>query len=128
MDFLRICDALRLYPEVADTFAHADVVQYIELIALLKPTPALAYLQPSHQPSRPPPTLPANVHEFLKACFGVADETAKLAWAIFGDLAWAFEPSSDDLKAYRIKHVKLLLQYGLDNQIGAVATPSDILF
>ncbi|KAJ7351632.1 hypothetical protein DFH08DRAFT_993322 [Mycena albidolilacea] len=64
-----------------------------------------------------PLTLPANVHEFLKACFGVADETAKLAWAIFGDLAWAFEPSSDDLKAYRIKHVKLLLQYGLDNQI-----------
>ena len=43
MDFQKICDALRSCPEVAQTFTHADVVKYIELISRLKPTPALAY-------------------------------------------------------------------------------------
>ncbi|KAJ6461813.1 hypothetical protein C8R45DRAFT_1179095 [Mycena sanguinolenta] len=118
MDFKRICDALQHCPEVAGAFAHADVVRYIELVALIKPTPALAYLQPSHQPSHPPPTLPANVHEFLKACFDIPDETAKLAWAIFGDLAWYFEPSVEEQKANRVKHVKLFLKHGLENKIG----------
>jgi hypothetical protein len=118
MDFQKICDSLRLCPDVALAFTHAGVVKYIELVALLKPTPALAYLYPSHQPSHPPPTLPANVHEFLKACFDIADETAKLAWAIFGDLAWSFEPTQEELKANRIKHVRLFLQYGLEHRIG----------
>ncbi|KAJ7323513.1 hypothetical protein DFH08DRAFT_787851 [Mycena albidolilacea] len=87
-------------------------------MALLKPTPALAYLRPSYRPSCPPPTLPANIHKFLKACFDIADETAKLAWAIFGDLVWTFEPSLEEQKANRIKHAKLFLQYGIEHQIG----------
>jgi hypothetical protein len=118
MDFQKICDALRSCPEVAQTFTHADVVKYIELVSLLKPTPALAYLQPSHQSSVPPPTLPANVHEFLRACFDVPDETAKLAWKLFQQIAWDFEPIPDEQKANRIKHVKLFLRHGIEQQIG----------
>ncbi|KAJ6505901.1 hypothetical protein C8R47DRAFT_1192501 [Mycena vitilis] len=105
MDFQHICNALTQYPDVAAAFSHSNVVKYIELIALLKPTPVLAYLQPSHQESVPPPTLPVRVHEFLKDCFDLPDETAKLAWEARGTrtgqsqaktLAWhGFWPGSD---------------------------------
>ncbi|KAF7349146.1 hypothetical protein MVEN_01436900 [Mycena venus] len=118
MDFQKICDALKSCPEVAQTFAHTDVVKYIELVGLLKPTPALAYLQRSHQLSVPPPTLPANVHEFLRACFDVPDETAKLAWNLFRQIAWEFKPAPDEQKANRIKHVKLFLSHGIEQHIG----------
>ncbi|KAJ7037282.1 hypothetical protein C8F04DRAFT_1257200 [Mycena alexandri] len=118
MDFQKICDTLKSHPEVADTFTHTDVVKYIELIGLLKPTPALTYLQPSYQISVPPPTLPGNVHEFLRASFQVDDETAKLAWEIFREIAWAFKPGPEEQRANRIKHVKLFLLYGVEQRIG----------
>ncbi|KAJ7699179.1 hypothetical protein B0H16DRAFT_1836564 [Mycena metata] len=76
MDFQSICDALREYPDVSAAFLHTNVVKYIEIIALLKPTHALAFFQPSHQTSVPPLTLPANIHEFLKDCFNLPDETS----------------------------------------------------
>ncbi|KAJ7265682.1 hypothetical protein C8J57DRAFT_1069199 [Mycena rebaudengoi] len=118
MDFQKICTALSSSPAVAKAFPHTDVVKYIELIGLLKPTPALAYLQPSHQISVPPATLPVNVHEFLKACFSLGDETAKLAWEVFSDLAWAFAPSTEEQRASCIKHVRLFLLHGLPLRIG----------
>ncbi|KAJ7728532.1 hypothetical protein B0H16DRAFT_1330856, partial [Mycena metata] len=74
--------------------------------------------QPSYQLSVPPLTLPANVREFLKGCFEVPDETAKLAWEQFREIAWAFEPTADDQKANRVKHVKLFLIHGLEHRIG----------
>ncbi|KAJ7135719.1 hypothetical protein C8R44DRAFT_848587 [Mycena epipterygia] len=129
MDFEKIYLTLRSSLEIARIFAHADVVKYIELIGLLKPTPALAYIQPSHQPSAPPLTLPANVHEFLKASFdNVPDETAKLAWETFRDLAWSFKPTSEEQTANRIKHVKLFLTHGLEHNIGvySVSPPTRV--
>ncbi|KAJ7831279.1 hypothetical protein B0H13DRAFT_1654703 [Mycena leptocephala] len=128
MDFQAICDTLKSYPDVAHTFAHADVVKYIELIGLLKPTPALAYLQPSYQSSVPPATLPGHVHEFLKACFDIPDETAKLAWETFRVIAWAFEPTPEEQNANRIKHVKLFLMHGLELRIGvhSLAPPTRV--
>ncbi|KAJ7085254.1 hypothetical protein C8R44DRAFT_821540, partial [Mycena epipterygia] len=125
---------LRSSQEITRTFAHADVVKYIELIGLLKPTPALAYIQPSHQPSAPPLTFSANVHEFLKASFdNVPDETAKLAWETFWDLAWSFKPTSEGQTATKknsnhIKHVKLFLTHGLEHNIGvySVSPPTRV--
>ncbi|KAK7038548.1 hypothetical protein R3P38DRAFT_2615722 [Favolaschia claudopus] len=118
MDFAQICKALDNCPLVASTFTHADVVKYIEIIALLKPTPALEYLTPSHLPSIPPETLPANVHEFMRACFDVPDETAKWAWEIFREIAWAFSPNPEEQAANRLKHVKLFLVHGIPLNIG----------
>ncbi|KAJ7825864.1 hypothetical protein B0H13DRAFT_1657729 [Mycena leptocephala] len=118
MDFRHICDALAQSPELSRAFSHSSVVKYIELVALLRATPVLNYLQPSHQISVPPPTLPVRVHEFLKDCFDLPDETAKLAWEAFRVLAWAFEPTAEEQSAHRIKHVKLFLEYGLSREIG----------
>lgn len=89
-------------------------MKYIELVALLRATPVLAYLQPSRQISVPLPTLPMRVHEFLKDCFDLPDETAKLAW----EFLLGFEPSAEEQSAHRIKHVKLFLEYGLSREIG----------
>jgi hypothetical protein len=91
MDFKRICDTLADSPELAYSFSHNDVVKYIELTALLKPTPVLALLQPSYQTSVPPATLPVRAHNFLRDSFNIPDETAKMAWEAFRSLAWAFE-------------------------------------
>ncbi|KAJ7755249.1 hypothetical protein B0H16DRAFT_1458791 [Mycena metata] len=103
MDFQKICDTLKSCPEVAQTFPHADVVKYIELVALLKSTPALAYLQPSYQ-----------------LVLWDPDETAKLAWEQFREIAWGFEPTADDQKANLVKHVKLFLIHGLEHRIGVL--------
>ncbi|KAJ7255485.1 hypothetical protein B0H12DRAFT_534610 [Mycena haematopus] len=118
MDFKHICDTLAQAPDLARAFSHKSVVNYIELIGLLKPTPILAYLQPSHQQSVPPPTLPVRVHEFLKDCFELPDETAKLAWEAFRVLAWSFKPTHQEQLAHRIKHVKLFLEYGVSRELG----------
>ncbi|KAK6993014.1 hypothetical protein R3P38DRAFT_2801462 [Favolaschia claudopus] len=118
MDFQHICNALEKRVDVASCFSHTDVVRYIEIIALLKPTPALAYLAPSHLPSTPPESLPANVHEFLRACFDIPDETAKWAWEIFRHLAWAFNPGPEEQSANRLKHIKLFLVHGIPLNIG----------
>ncbi|KAJ7475645.1 hypothetical protein FB451DRAFT_1557538 [Mycena latifolia] len=118
MDFKNICDALARSPEVSRASSHTNVVKYIELIALLKPTPVLAYLQPSHQASVPPPTLPVEVHEFLKDCFDLPDETGKLAWETFRVLAWSFDPTLEEQLANRIKHVRLFLRHGITRGLG----------
>ncbi|KAJ7211649.1 hypothetical protein GGX14DRAFT_564870 [Mycena pura] len=115
MDLLGVCTALQVYPDVAATFSYADIIRYIKLVALLKPTPVLAYLQPSYQLSVPPLTLPANVHEFLKGCFALEDETAKLAWEAFREISWAYSPTLAELEAL---HVQLLLIHGIPNDIG----------
>ncbi|KAJ7209283.1 hypothetical protein GGX14DRAFT_395389 [Mycena pura] len=103
MDLLGVCTALQVYPDVAATFSYADIIRYIELVALLKPTPVLAYLQPSYQLSVPPPTLPAN-----------------LAWEAFREISWAYSPTLAELEAVRIKHVQLLLIHGIPNDIGVL--------
>ncbi|KAJ7278735.1 hypothetical protein C8J57DRAFT_1059649 [Mycena rebaudengoi] len=118
MDFKHIYDTLAQSPDLACAFSHNTVVNYIELIGLLKPTPVLAYLQPSYQESVPPPTLPVRVHEFLKDCFDLPDETAKLAWEAFRVLVWSFKPTPQEQLAHRIKHVKLFLEYGLSRGLG----------
>ena len=118
MDFKNICDTLANSPAVSAAFSHSNVAKYIEIIALLKPTPVLAFLQPSHQISVPPLTLPVAVHEFLKDCFGIPDETGKLAWEAFRVLAWSFNPSAEEQEANRIKHVQAFLQHGLSRELG----------
>ncbi|KAJ7857389.1 hypothetical protein B0H13DRAFT_2356955 [Mycena leptocephala] len=55
-----------------------------------------------------------RVHEFLKDCFDLPDETAKLAW----EFLLGFELSAEEQSAHRIKHVKLFLEYGLSREIG----------
>jgi hypothetical protein len=84
----------------------------------MKPTPVFTYLQPSHQESVPPPTLPVRVHDFLKDCINLQDEIAKLAWEAFRLLAWSFQPTPQEQLAHRIKHVKLFLDYGVSRGIG----------
>ncbi|KAJ7080155.1 hypothetical protein B0H15DRAFT_787367 [Mycena belliarum] len=118
MDFKGICDTLASSPDVSRAFSHTTIIKYIELIGLLKPTPILAFLQPSHRISAPPPTLPVEVHEFLKACFDLPDETGKLAWEAFRVLAWSFDPTPEEQSANRIKHVRLFLRHGVSKGLG----------
>ncbi|KAJ7830210.1 hypothetical protein B0H13DRAFT_1566509, partial [Mycena leptocephala] len=58
------------------------------------------------------------VHDFLKDCFDLQDEIAKLAWEAFRLLAWSFQPTPQEQLAHRIKHVKLFLDYGVSRGIG----------
>ena len=68
------------------TLSFTDAVTFVEITRLLKPT--LERVQASYQCS-PPQTLPSNVHDFLMACLGLSDDTAKKAWALH-DFAFVF--------------------------------------
>ncbi|KAJ6541391.1 hypothetical protein B0H19DRAFT_1077245 [Mycena capillaripes] len=126
MDFKCVCDILADSPELAYSFSHNDVVKYIELITLLKPTPVLTFLQPSHQTLVPPATLPVRVHNFLRDSFNIPDETAKLAWEAFRLLAWALKPTPREQLAHRIKHVELFLEHELGQYLrGLFALSTD---
>jgi hypothetical protein len=72
------------------------VVTYIDLIQFPKPTIALQ--EASHHDS-PRECLTVLVHEFLKVCLDISDDTAKLVWAVFRDLAWADEGTEGEIDA-----------------------------
>ncbi|KAJ7196352.1 hypothetical protein GGX14DRAFT_673105, partial [Mycena pura] len=92
-----------------------STVQYIELIRLLKPS--VQWKEASYKLT-PPEDLPLNVHEFLKASLGLADEHAKLAWAKLRVTAWDKDLTSDQETAARTKYIEHFLRHGLTNDIG----------
>jgi hypothetical protein len=90
------------------------VITYTDLIWFLKPTIALQ--EASHHDS-PPECLTVLVHEFLKVCLDISDDTAKLVWAVFRDLAWADECTEGEIDALQHRYIKLFLEHGLSRGI-----------
>jgi hypothetical protein len=72
MKSLNLCD-----PELSATLGYDAIVKYVDLVRCLKSTIALQ--EPSYHLD-PPEALSASVHEFVKVCLDISDETAKLAW------------------------------------------------
>ena len=74
--------------------------------------PLIALQEASYHPGLPD-FLMVSIHEFLKVCLDILDNTAKLAWATFCDLAWAFEGSDEGMDALHRKYIKLFMEHGL---------------
>src|ERR1700751_883323 len=102
--------------ELASATHFQDIVSFVELVHLLKPT--LRRLQASYQPG-PPETLPRHIHDFLMAALSLSDTLTKLYWTTLRDLAWFAELKLGEELAYRTKHIRLFLDHGTQRQIGA---------
>jgi CxC5 like cysteine cluster associated with KDZ transposases len=88
-------------------------------VQCLKP---LIALQEASYHSGPPASLTVSIHEFLKVCLNISDNTAKLAWAAFRDLAWTFEGTEGDIDALHHKYIKLFMKHGLSRGISMFRT------
>lgn len=114
MNFLGLAKTLGEHPQLSASLSYEDVVRYIDLLRCLKPTIALQ--RPSYD-SSPPDSLTANVHEFLKVCLDISDDTAKLAWTSLRELAWTSPVTEVEADALRYKYIKLFMQHGLSRGI-----------
>ena len=97
-------------PELCSIFDFTALVSYVEIISLLKPK--LSTILPSNQLG-PPPTLPVNIHTFLRYCFSMSDDMGKLAWERLGSYAWinSFQDVEEE-HATMQKHARWFLQHG----------------
>jgi hypothetical protein len=95
------------------------IVNYIGLVRCLRP---LIALQEALYHPGPPASLTVSIHEFLKVCLDISDDTAKLAWAAFHDLAWAFEGTEEYIDALHHKYIKLFMEHGLSHGISTFRT------
>lgn len=118
MDILELASAIQHNPELSATFNHRTLQSYLDLINILRPK--LAAIQ-GVDFSGPPPALPVNVHEFLKQCFSMADNTGKIAWSTLKDFAWSapFDTSESE-RAAIAKHSHYFLKHGIQRNIGTV--------
>ena len=114
MDFAQLTTALNDNLELSAALGYNAVVKYIDLVRCLKPTIAL---QEASYHLNPPECLSVSIHEFLKICLDMSDDTSKLAWAIFRDLAWEFEGAEDEVDTLQHKYIKLFMEHGLSRGI-----------
>jgi hypothetical protein len=76
----------------------------------------------------PPEALSASVHEFVKVCLDISDETAKLAWITLSKVAWNFEATEAEEEALQYKYVELFMEHGLSRGIStSELSPSVVL-
>jgi len=115
MSLLQLASALSNNPQLATALNYDAVVNYIGLIRCLKPS--IVALQEASYHHDPPDSLTVSIHEFLKVCLDISDDTAKLAWAVFRDLAWTFEGTDGDIDALQHKYIKLFMEHGLSRGI-----------
>jgi CxC5 like cysteine cluster associated with KDZ transposases len=118
MSFLQLARILSDNQELS-ALNYDAIVDYIGLVRCLKPSIALQ--EASYHPG-PPASLTASIHEFLKVCLDISDDTAKLAWTAFRDLAWAFEGTEGDIEALHHKYIRLFMEHGLSRGISTFHT------
>jgi len=114
MSFLQLASILSDNQELSSTLSYDAIVDFVGLVRCLKPSIAL---QEASYHSGPPASLTVSIHEFLKFCLNISDNTAKLAWAAFCELAWAFEGTEGDIDALHHKYIKLFMEHGLSHGI-----------
>ena len=128
MNSLHLANILSNNQELSAALNYDAIVDYINLVRCLKPSIALQ--EASYHPG-PPNSLTGSIHEFLKVCLDILDDTAKLAWAAFRDLAWAFEGTDEDMDALHHKYNKLFMEYGLSRDISTFyifSTAAELLY
>jgi hypothetical protein len=95
-------------PGLYSGLSFSDTVTFIDLVCCLRPT--IDLLQPSYH-TAPPQTLPAYIHDFLRACLHIPDDIAKAAWITLGELAWNVE-TGDHSPVHHMKYVRMFLEHG----------------
>lgn len=118
MDFLTIAKLFADSPELNAALDYESLNTYLDLVRLLKPD--LVY-SAKFSSNEPPERLPVSVHDFLKICVGLQDETAKLAWAVLRHLAWSMDSDPADFwktSCARTKYLKLFLEHGACRGLG----------
>jgi hypothetical protein len=114
MNSLQLVAALNNHPTLTAALSFDAIVTYIDLIRCLKPTIALQEASHYHNP---PERLTVSVHEFLKVSLDISDHTAKLAWVVLRDLAWAYEGALGEIDVLQHKYIKLFMEHGLSRGI-----------
>lgn len=114
MNFLELAEVLNSCPKLSAGLSFDDVVKYVDITRLLKPT--ISLMEASYHLD-PPEYLTVATHEFLKVCLNISDETAKLAWATLRKLAWSFEATKLEVDAMRQKYAILFLEHGIPRGI-----------
>lgn len=125
MDIITIANALASYPGLDKALDFEQISVYIDLVRLIKPD--LGRYAKSNG-LEAPDRLPHNLHDFLKQCLGLQDETAKQAWSALGSLAWGVDKDSEEFRrssCARTKYLKYFLQFGTSRGIGT-STESSI--
>lgn len=115
MELIDLARILQANEDLQNTFSYELIIQFVDLITLLKPT--LSWLQASYH-SGPPATLPYNFHDFLKISLTILDHLCKVAWESFCAIAWNIVLSPKDELALRTKYSKLFLDHGISRKIG----------
>ena len=125
MSSIQLASILSDNQELSGALNYDVIANYIGLVRCLRPSIALQ--EASYHPG-PPASLTVSIHEFLKVCLDISDDTAKLAWAAFRDLAWAFEGTEEDMDALHHKYIKLFMEHGLSRGIGKFRTSLVFLY
>ena len=119
MSFLQLASILSDNQELSSTLSYDAIVDFVGLVQCLKP---LIVLQEASHHSGPPASLTVSIHEFLKVCLNISDNTVKLAWTAFHDLAWVFKVTEGDINALHHKYIKLFMEHGLSRGISMFCT------
>lgn len=78
---------------VSTVLSFDDLIKLCDVVAWLRDD--IALVQPSYVDSAPP-SLPVNIHDFLKNIFTMTDEGAKVVWHALRDVAWEEAFSSEE--------------------------------
>jgi hypothetical protein len=119
MSFLQLASILSDNQELSSTLSYDAIVDFVGLVQCLKP---LIALQEASYHSGPPASLTVSIHEFLNVCLNILDNSAKMAWAVFHDLTWAFEVTEGDIDTLHHKYIKLFMEHGLSRGISMLCT------
>ena len=115
IDLLATARILENNSDLRSTFDLTKIVDFLEILSLLKPT--LEWYQPSYIHS-PLERLPISIHEFLVLSLNIPDDVCKLAWDQFREMAWNFSLTEATALAWRTKHLMKFLEYGVGWNIG----------
>jgi hypothetical protein len=115
-----IIQALNNYSDLHSQLDFKTVIEYIDLVCLLKPD--LCQLCASYQQG-PPDHLSIDIHKFLVVSLSISDDIAKMAWQALHYVAWEqMEGDAVSRNAgIRDKYLKMFLKYGLCQGIGVQA-------
>ncbi|KAF6742244.1 hypothetical protein DFP72DRAFT_1179427 [Ephemerocybe angulata] len=93
----------------------SDIVVFVDICCLLRPTLDLPSLHSTHSGSAALERLPIYAHDFLKACLGWDDnqsDSLKALWYAFKDTVWAMEYSYELTRKLGGRYLPLFVKYG----------------
>jgi hypothetical protein len=103
------------YPDLAGELVLSNVVHFIDLACLT--APLLRLSQSIHTPGHLE-TLPVYIHDFLKACLDIPDDSLKLLWEVFGEMIWKAPHTQDLVDKLAPQYLEDFLSFGPSRGVG----------